>query len=82
MRNAYVDFGVSAYGCLASIWIAERVDGSYYDYLRAARAQHWLGQIRPKFLETFGTHLLDGYMSNGEGVFCRKPHKQAALLAA
>jgi len=31
MRNAYADFGVSIYGSLVAVWIAERDDGSYWD---------------------------------------------------
>jgi hypothetical protein len=73
MRNAYVDFGVSEYCGLAAIWIAERCDGAYYDYPRAGRAAHWLAQIRTRFLTEFGSLLLDGHMSNGEGVYRRKP---------
>jgi hypothetical protein len=73
MRNAYVDFGVSEYCGLAAIWIAERCDGAYYDYPRAGRATHWLAQIRTRFLAEFGNLVLDGHMSNGEGVYQRKP---------
>lgn len=69
MRNAYADFGVSEYYGLASIWIVERCDGAYYDYPRAGRATHWLAQIRTRFLGNFGNLVLDGHMSNGEGVY-------------
>ncbi len=49
MRNAYADFGVSVYGGLVAVWIAERDDGAYWDAewrTRAVpRAQRWLRQI-------------------------------------
>jgi hypothetical protein len=72
MRNAYADFGVSEYCGLASIWIAERCDGAYYDHRREARAAYWLAQIRETSLAAFGELLLEGHMSNGEGVYRRK----------
>lgn len=72
MRNAYADFGMSAYCGLASIWIAERCDGAYYDYPRVGRATHWLAQIRSRFLDEFGSLMLDGHMSNGEAVYRSK----------
>lgn len=31
MRNAFADFGVSVYGGLVAVWIAERDDGAYWD---------------------------------------------------
>jgi hypothetical protein len=69
MRNAYADFGVSEYCGLASIWIAERCDGAYYDCPSEGLAAHWLAQIRNRFLAEFGNLVLDGHMSNGEGVY-------------
>lgn len=69
MRNAYADFGMSAYRGLVSIWIVERCDGAYYDYPRAGGATHWLAQIRTRFLSNFGNLVFDGHMSNGEGVY-------------
>jgi hypothetical protein len=82
MRNAYADFGISEYCGLAAIWIAERCDGAYYDYLRESRAAHWLTQIRARFLRTFGTLILDGYMSNGEAVYRPKPAPVSVSVSA
>jgi hypothetical protein len=31
LRNAFADFGVSIYGSLVAVWIAERDDGPYWD---------------------------------------------------
>jgi hypothetical protein len=31
LRNAFADFGVSVYGGLVAVWIAERDDGAYWD---------------------------------------------------
>ena len=53
MRNAYADFGVSVYGGLVAVWIAERDDGAYWDAdwrtARSPRAQRWLSQIAARF---------------------------------
>ena len=58
MRNAFADFGVSVYGSLAAVWIAERDDGAYWDAeawpTARPRAQHWLRQIAPRFDALFG----------------------------
>lgn len=75
LRNAYADFGVSTYGSLAAVRIAEREDGSYREEDmrtgRHARAEHWLHQIAPKFDALFGDYDCLGHFSNGKGV-CRK----------
>ncbi|MFZ5665764.1 MAG: hypothetical protein ACOY7L_11130 [Pseudomonadota bacterium] len=76
MRNAYADFGVSVYGGLAAVWIAERDDGSYWDAdwrtARSYRAQRWLQQIAPRFDALFGDYDYLGHMSNGEGVYRKR----------
>src|SRR6188768_2896409 len=52
-RNLFADFGLSVYGDLVAVWIAERDDGSYRDAdwrtARSPRARHWLAQIAPRF---------------------------------
>jgi hypothetical protein len=76
MRNAYADFGVSVYGGLVAVWIAERDDGSYWDAdwrtARSPRAQRWLQQIAPRFDALFGDYDCLGHMSNGEGVYRKR----------
>lgn len=76
MRNKFADFGVSVYGGLVAIWIAERADVAYWDdewrTTRSSRAQHWLRQIAPRFDALFGTLNRLGHMSNGEGVYHRR----------
>ena len=76
MRNAYADFGVSIYGSLVAVWIAERDDGSYWDAewrtVRSPRAQRWLQQIAPRFDALFGAYDCLGHMSNGEGVYRKR----------
>jgi len=75
-RNAFADFGVSVYGELVAVWIAERDDGSYRDAdcrsARSPRAQRWLAQIAPKFNVEFGDYDCLGHMSNGEGVYRKR----------
>lgn len=43
LRNAFADFGVSVYGGLVAVWVAERDDGAYWDTerrtARSPRAQ-------------------------------------------
>lgn len=60
LRNAFADFGVSVYGGLVAVWIVERDDGAYWDAewrtARSPRAQHWLGQIAPRFDALFGDY--------------------------
>lgn len=76
LRNTFADFGVSVYGGLVAVWIAERDDGAYWDAeWRTARspwAQRWLCQIAPRFDALFGDFDCLGHMSNGEGVYCRR----------
>ncbi len=76
MRNKFADFGVSVYGSLVAIWIAERADGAYWDdewrTARSPRAQHWLRQIAPRFDALFGTLDRLGHMSNREGVYRKR----------
>ena len=76
LRNKFADFGVSVYGSLVAIWIAERDDGAYWDAewrnARSPRAQHWLSQIAPRFDALFGDYDFLGHMSNGEGVYRRR----------
>jgi hypothetical protein len=73
LRNAFADFGVSVYGCLVAVWIAERDDGAYWDAewrtARSPRAQHWLSQIAARFDALFGTLDCLGHMSNGERIY-------------
>lgn len=72
LRNTFADFGVSVYGRLVAVWIAERDDGAYWDSewrnARSPRAQRWLCQIAPRFDALFGDYDCLGHMSNGEGV--------------
>ena len=76
MRNAFADFGVSVYGSLVAVWIAERDDGAYWDLewrtARSPRAQHWLRQIAARFDALFGDYDCFGHMSNGEGVYQKR----------
>ena len=76
MRNDYADFGVSVYGGLVAVWIAERDDGAYWDAewrsARSPRAQRWLRQIAPRFDALFGAFDCLGHMSNGEGVYRKR----------
>jgi hypothetical protein len=76
MRNAFADFGVSTYGGLVAVWIAERDDAAYWEadwrHPRIARAQHWLAQIADWFDALFGEYDCLGHMSNGEGVFRKR----------
>lgn len=76
MRNAFADFGVSTYGSLVAVWIAERDDPTYWDAdwrtARSPRARHWLAQISARFDALFGDYECLGHMSNGEGIFARR----------
>lgn len=76
LRNTFADFGVSVYGGLVAVWIAERDDGAYWDAewhtARSPRAQGWLNQIAPRFDALFGDYDCLGHMSNGEGVYRRR----------
>jgi hypothetical protein len=76
MRNAYADFGVSTYGGLVAVWIAEREDGAYWEsdwrHPRTGRARRWLAQIAPRFEALFGEYECLGHMSNGEGVYRKR----------
>ncbi|WP_420607415.1 hypothetical protein [Novosphingopyxis sp.] len=73
LRNAYADFGISIYGGLAAIWIAERDDGRYWDHdaetPRSGRAQHWLSLIEARFLKLFSRYRRVGRFSNGEAIY-------------
>lgn len=75
-RNAFADFGLSVYGELVAVWIAERDDGAYWDAdwrtARSPRAQRWLAQIAPRFDAEFGHYDCLGHMSNGEGVYRKR----------
>ena len=76
MRNAYADFGVSTYGSLVAVWIAERKDGPYWEsdwrHPRTGRARRWLTQIALRFEALFGEYECLGHMSNGEGVYRKR----------
>ena len=76
LRNKFADFGVSVYGSLVAVWIAERDDGAYWDAewrtARSPRAQRWLSQIAARFDALFGDYDCLGHMSNGEGVYRRR----------
>ena len=76
LRNAFADFGISVYGGLVAVWIAERDDGAYWDAewrtARSPRAQHWLSLISARFDALFGTLDCLGHMSNGEGVYRKR----------
>ena len=76
MRNAFADFGVSAYGGLVAVWIAERDDGVYWDLewrtARSPRSQRWLRQIAARFDALFGDYDCLGHMSNGEGIYRKR----------
>ena len=73
LRGQFADFGVSVYGGLVAVWIAERDDGAYWDAewrnARSLRANRWLSQIAPRFDALFGDFDFLGHMSNGEGVY-------------
>ena len=76
LRNAYADIGISVYGCIAAIWIAERDDPAYHDAdartYRSGRARQWLAQIAPRFDALFAQLDFLGRMSNGESVYQRR----------
>lgn len=76
LRNAYADFGVSIYGGLVAVWLAERDDGAYCDAdcrtARSPRAQRWLHQIASRFDHLFGDYDRLGRMSNGEAVYRKR----------
>ena len=76
MRNAFADFGVSIYGELVAVWMVERDDDAYCDadwrHPRSPRAQRWLGQVTPRFLNIFGDYECLGHMSNGEGIYRKR----------
>ena len=76
MRNAFADFGVSVYGGLVAVWLAERDDGAYWDLewrtARSPRAQRWLRQTAARFDALFGDYECLGHMSNGEGVYRKR----------
>ena len=75
LRNAFADCGISTYSGLAAIWIAPRDDALFWgadsSYPRAARARHWIGQVRPHFERLFGELKMVGCFSNGEAIFER-----------
>jgi len=85
MRNAYADFGVSTYGGLVAVWIAEREDGPYWEsdwrHPRTGRAQRWLSQIAARFDAIFGDYECLGHMSNGEGVYRKREPREARVAA-
>jgi hypothetical protein len=76
LRNAYADFGMSSYGSLVAVWIAEREDGPYWEgdwrHHRTGRARRWLAQIAPRFDALFGDNDCLGNMSNGEGAYRKR----------
>ena len=73
LRNVYADLGLSIYGGLAAIWIAERDDGRYRDddaeTPRFGRAHHWLSLIEDRFLKLFSYYRRVGRFSSGEAVY-------------
>ena len=75
LRNCYAHIGLSAYGGIAAIWIAERDDPAYWDRDgrtgRSPRAQNWLCQVAPRFTKLFAQFERVGVMSNGESVYRR-----------
>jgi hypothetical protein len=76
MRNAFADFGVSIYGGVVAVWIAERDDGGYWDVewrtARSPRAQQWLEQIAKRFDRVFGDYDCLGQFSNGEAIYQKR----------
>ena len=76
LRNLYADIGISTYGCVAAIWIAERDDSAYHDADartgRASRARRWLTQVAPQLDALFAEFDCIGRMSNGEAVYRRR----------
>lgn len=76
MRNAFADFGVSIYGGLIAVWIAERDDPAHWDAdwrtARSPRARRWLAQIASCFDRLFGDYECLGHMLNGEGVYRKR----------
>ena len=76
LRNSYSDIGISTYGWIAAVWIAERDDPAYHDAdartARSGRARQWLAQVAPKFDALFAQLDCIGRMSNGEAVYRRR----------
>ena len=72
LRNAYADIGISAYGSIAAIWIAERDDPTYHDAdartCRSGRVRQWLTQVAPGFDALFAQLDCLGRMSNRGGL--------------
>lgn len=73
MRNTFADIGISTYGGIAAVWLAERSDNSYA-YARewgrhSALAQSWIRQAAPRFDRLFGTLDRLGQFSNGEAIY-------------
>lgn len=73
MRNTFADIGISTYGGIAAVWLAERSDTSYA-YARewgrhSALAQGWISQAAPRFDRLFGTLDRLGQFSNGEAIY-------------
>ena len=73
LRNAYADLGISVYGSLAAVWLAEREDASYMDSdmecARSGRAAHWLQQVKRRFESIFAEYRRIGRFSNGEAIY-------------
>ncbi len=76
LRNAFADCGISTYGGLVAIWLAERDDSRYWEadayHPRSARAQRWLSQVASRFEAMFGELRMIGRFSNGEAIFERR----------
>lgn len=73
MRNSYADIGISTYGGVAAIWLAERIDQSYAYRAQwggnAALARRWIDSVETRFLTLFGQLNRVGTFSNGESVY-------------
>lgn len=73
MRNTFADIGISTYGGIAAVWLAERCDRAYA-YRRewgshSALARGWLAGVAARFDGLFGTLDQVGRFSNGEAIY-------------
>lgn len=73
VENDLVYIGISEYCGLVAYWIVpksdEYYDGGYSNAHVGNLCDRWAGQIKDKFVKTFGKYDKIGSMSNGEGVF-------------